>query len=49
MELRERLGILYRDLGCERPRLHVPAFLQLEQVTAVTQNRAFGKPFLDAP
>ena len=47
VQLRERVGMLDDDLGRERPRLNVPTLLELEQVSAVAQHRAFREPFQD--
>ena len=48
VQLLQRVGVLDHDLGRERPRLHVPALLQLQQVAAVAQHGALGEPFQDA-
>ena len=41
VQLRERIRVFDHHLGCERSRLHVPALLELEQVPAVAEHRAF--------
>jgi hypothetical protein len=39
VELPEGLRVLDHDLGRERPGLHVPSFLELEQIAAVAEHR----------
>jgi hypothetical protein len=48
MQLRERVGMLDHDLRGERPRLHVPALLELEQVPPVAEHGTRYQPFQDA-
>ena len=47
MELRERVGVLDHDLGCERAGLDVAALLHLQEIAPVAEHRAFGQPFQD--